>query len=472
VRRSRAVDALRGVAVLLVLLHHLDLGPLLRSPALAPVRILHEAGFLGVSLFLVLSGFSIHLRVASGGAFAVRPFLVRRFLRLQPTYYAALGLAAVVALVSALAGHPWPHPRWGTTEIPVVLLVASHATVVLATLIPAGWLSITWSLALEEQLYLAYAALVGRLRRVPPARWLAVALAACLAYRLGAELLLPSVPKSFPAGAGQSSWAATLAFQQVPARIAEWLTGALVAEWYAGRQRLPRAVTGALTGPLLAAGALWTVRELLEHRAGWLSPAGHRFALTDVLFDPAAGLAFGLLLVTCLAAERRGRLLAERPGHLGHLAAGRRGGGAPGPLVWLGERSYSFYLVHAPIVGTTFGIAAGAVATAPGRIPTALLAVGLSGGAAALLFRWVEAPCTAWSQRAGRSVRRPPEPGLAGPDDGLTPLGHLQLGEDRGDVVGDGLRRQEQPLADLRVGEPGRDAVEDQPLPVGELRER
>lgn len=397
-RRSRAVDALRGLAVALVLFHHLDIGMLVASPWLGPLRVLHEAGFLGVSLFLVLSGFSIHLRVASGGAFAVRPFLLRRLVRLQPTYYVALGLAGVVALVSALGGHPWPHPQWGqpATPIPVPLLVASHVTVLLATLVPAGWLAITWSLALEEQIYLGYAAVVGALRRVRPVRWLLVALAACLAYRVGAELVLPSVPKSFPGQPGQSTWLATLAFQQAPARIAEWLTGALVAEWYAGGQRLPRLLTGRLTGPAATAAALAGVWALFEHRAGWTSLAGHRFALTDLVFDPAAGLAFGALLVCCLGSERR----ALDGGAVRDRAT---------PLSWLGERSYSMYLVHAPIVGTTFALSGALLGSAPGRIAVAAGSVTLATVAASLLFRYVEAPCTALSKRVGRPApARPP----------------------------------------------------------------
>lgn len=392
VGRSRAVDGLRGVAVLLVLFHHLDVGRVLTHPLLWPLRVVHEAGFLGVSLFLVLSGFSIHLRVAAGGVFAVRPFLVRRFLRLQPTYYAALGIAAVVALVSALAGHPWPHPRWGDSEIPVPLLVASHATVLLATLIPAGWLALTWSLALEQHLYLVYASLVGRLRRVPPVRWLVGAVLVCLAFRLGAQLVLPSVPKSFP----PSTWASTLAFQQAPARLAEWTIGAYVAERYArGRLRMSAAA------PAVALAGVWL---LFEHRGGWTSLNGHPFAVTDLFFDPAAGLAFGLLLVACLAAEQRGRP-------------------TPGPLVWLGERSYSFYLVHAPIVGTTFALSATLLVAAPGRVAVALLATGLSLLAAAALHRWVEAPCTAWSQRPGRSPDRRAAPAGEGGDPVLDDAG-------------------------------------------------
>jgi peptidoglycan/LPS O-acetylase OafA/YrhL len=387
VRRSRAVDALRAVAVLLVLLHHVDIGPLVAGrPWLAPLREVHEAGYLGVSLFLVLSGFSIHLRVAGGGEFRTGAFLRRRFLRLHPTYYVAMCFAGLVALVSALGGHPWRWPNWGLAEggIPGWVLVIVHVSVLAGTIIPPGWLMVTWSLALEEQIYLVYAALVRRLRRVEPWRWLLLGIAASLAFRLACELVLPSVPKNFPPGQGHTSWVASLAFQQAPARLAEWLTGALVAEWYAGAQRLPRLVTGRLLGPLTAATGLVLVWTMFEHRGGWDSVNGHRYAATDVLFDPVAGLVFGALLASCLASERRGRTR-----------------GATNVLAWVGERSYSLYLVHAPILGTTFALAGGLIEPAAGRVAVACFAISLSLLCAAALYRYVEAPCTAWSKRAG-----------------------------------------------------------------------
>ena len=381
VRRSRAVDALRAVAVLLVLVHHLNIG---RTPV-APLNELHKVGFLGVSLFLVLSGFSIHLRVAGGAEFRTGAFLRRRFLRLHPTYYVAMGFTGVVALVSALGGHPWAWPQWSDgSHIPAWLLVFVHLTVLAGTLIPPGFLMVTWSLALEEQIYLVYAAAVRRLRAIDPWRWLVAAIGVCLLFRVLIELALPSVPKNFPPGHGQWSWWASLAYQQAPARLAEWFTGALVAEWYAGTQRLPRLVTGRVLGPLSTATGLLGVWWLFGHRFGWTSLAGHRFAVSDVFFDPYAGLAFGALLATCLAAERRGRTRAPTAG-----------------LAWLGERSYSLYLVHAPIVGTTFALAGGLIDAPAGRIGVIALAVGLSLGAASVLFRYVEAPCMAWSKRSG-----------------------------------------------------------------------
>jgi peptidoglycan/LPS O-acetylase OafA/YrhL len=380
------VDVLRALAVSLVLLHHLDIGVLIDGTVwLRPVKLLHEAGFLGISLFLVLSGFSIHLRVASGGAFAVRPFLVRRLWRLQPTYYVALGFALLFLLVGFLAGHGWPQPRWGPhgAPIPVRVLVVTHLSVLAGTVIPPSWMSISWSLGLEEQIYLVYAAVVSRLRRVPAWRWLLIALAACLAYRVGAELVLPSVPKSFPPGPGRWSWLAELAFQQVPGRMAEWFTGAFIAQWWAGRQRLPRVVTGAVSGPAVTTAALAVMLLLFEHRMGWTSLAGYRFAVSDVLFDPVAGLAFGALLISCLAAERR---------------ASRTSLAAVG-LAWFGERSYSMYLAHGPILGTTYALARTSLVTTAGRLAVNGAAVALSIAGTLLLYRYAEAPFTARSRR-------------------------------------------------------------------------
>jgi peptidoglycan/LPS O-acetylase OafA/YrhL len=136
---------------------------------------------------------------------------------------------------------------------------------------------------------------------------------------------------------------------------------------------------------VVTAAALAVMLLMFTHRAGWTSLAGHRFALTDVLFDPYAGLAFGALLVCCLAGERR----AARPG-------------APATaLAWLGERSYSMYLAHAPIVGTTFLLAGGLLVTTAGRLAVCGVAVALSVAGTMLLYRYVEAPFTARSKRVG-----------------------------------------------------------------------
>ncbi len=57
------------------------------------------------------------------------------------------------------------------------------------------------------------------------------------------------------------------------------------------------------------------------------------------------------------------------------------------------------------------------------------------------------------------------KPGVAGEDDGLSTLGDVEFGEAHGDVVGDGLRRQVELLADLGVGEAAGELSEDVGFP-------
>src|SRR5262249_40945938 len=130
-RRSGAIDALRGVAILLVVAYHA--GPLefrmpsyrddgwLALPSLGwrwlAVPVFH-CGFPGVPLFFVLSGFCIHLRAARtrAGAAArprLRDFFLRRFWRIYPPYWIALALFAwaLPFVASLLTGaSPMPPP--------------------------------------------------------------------------------------------------------------------------------------------------------------------------------------------------------------------------------------------------------------------------------------------------------------------------------------------------------------------------
>lgn len=58
-------------------------------------------------------------------------------------------------------------------------------------------------------------------------------------------------------------------------------------------------------------------------------------------------------------------------------------------------------------------------------------------------------------------IVRTAEARVAGPHDRLRAVGDVQLAEDRGYVVGDGFGRQVEQPADVRVGQPGREMVQD-----------
>jgi peptidoglycan/LPS O-acetylase OafA/YrhL len=134
-----ALDGLRGLAILAVLLHHTtgNLG--------AP-------GWLGVTLFFALSGYLITgiLLDTKGAPGYFSSFYARRTLRIFPLYYATLALLAVI-------GAPVAWSDW-----------AYLSNVQLAR---SGWPAAPtptahlWSLAIEEQFYLVWPFVVLLLSR-------------------------------------------------------------------------------------------------------------------------------------------------------------------------------------------------------------------------------------------------------------------------------------------------------------------
>ena len=99
-----ALDGLRGIAILLVVVYHCVDSFSLDGRALFPVAGIDLAlplrsGWMGVNLFFVLSGFLIthHLlrrRQRAGGTINLQHYLAKRFLRIVPTFYVVLAVAA------------------------------------------------------------------------------------------------------------------------------------------------------------------------------------------------------------------------------------------------------------------------------------------------------------------------------------------------------------------------------------------
>src|ERR1700712_4002317 len=100
-RHVPALDGVRGVAVLLVLLEHMGGGRQSHFLAVRVVANLMRIGWTGVSLFFVLSGFLISgiLWDSIGQPGWWGRFYARRSLRIFPLYYGALAYAAVMILV-------------------------------------------------------------------------------------------------------------------------------------------------------------------------------------------------------------------------------------------------------------------------------------------------------------------------------------------------------------------------------------
>ena len=153
-----ALDGLRGVAIILVMLHHFtSYRPTSGIDALIGDVLFF--GWVGVDLFFVLSGFlitGILLDTRDSGRY-FSTIYARRILRIFPLYYLILFLALVVlpkfpAVHSVLTGQDdlvnlppqWPYWLYLTN-----FSIADRGWV-------HGWVDVAWSLAIEEHFYLIW----------------------------------------------------------------------------------------------------------------------------------------------------------------------------------------------------------------------------------------------------------------------------------------------------------------------------
>jgi peptidoglycan/LPS O-acetylase OafA/YrhL len=104
--RLPALDGLRGLAALLVLVHHSWVASNFPAVGGGAVRDVISAGFLAVNFFFVLSGFVLFLPAARGaGSLGARSaYVIRRIARIVPAYWLALVLAIVLFPLLAPAG--------------------------------------------------------------------------------------------------------------------------------------------------------------------------------------------------------------------------------------------------------------------------------------------------------------------------------------------------------------------------------
>ncbi|MCP9849789.1 acyltransferase [Cyanobium sp. Morenito 9A2] len=157
-RRIVALDGLRAVAVVLVMLGHGSeayLGDQAEAPWLAPL----VNSSLGVRLFFVLSGFlitSLLLREQQQrGSIDWRAFLFRRCLRIWPALYAYLIAIAGLTLLGVIAVSPLQFLAAATFTWNYAGIWIRQGTA------DGGWfLGHLWTLALEQQFYLAWPALI------------------------------------------------------------------------------------------------------------------------------------------------------------------------------------------------------------------------------------------------------------------------------------------------------------------------
>jgi len=167
--RNYKIDILRGVSILLVLIHHFNIPYKLHDTVLG-VHIFGESlstliarnGNYGVTMFFVISGFLItqHTLQRSGSLAQIqlKDFYVRRIARIMPCLVL---LVAMVGFLGSLGLKPFINQAPNGIEVSYGLTVLSAFSFWMNLLIiEYGWvnyaLGVLWSLSVEEVFYLAF----------------------------------------------------------------------------------------------------------------------------------------------------------------------------------------------------------------------------------------------------------------------------------------------------------------------------
>ena len=361
------IQGLRAVAVLLVLLYHGSVPYL-------------SAGFVGVDVFFVLSGYLITgllvRELETTGTIRLLDFYAKRARRLLPASFTVLGAVSAVLfivprwipdlIIPQLYGRSisWDIQRSGLYV--VNWLFAERAVDYHSTDVPSP-LQHFWSLSVEEQFYAVWPLLI-----------LAVGVAAAsLGVRRTRRTLLAVLTIITVLSFAYSYWYSIAeparAYFVTTTRIWEMSSGAMLAVLLPGViERLRGRLAARRIAPIATVSGLATILG------------------SSVLIGastPFPGIA-ALLPVGGTLALLAGGALGSTPGVTRLLESS--------PIQWIGERSYSLYLWHWPVLW--FAMALFGTLS----VMQSVLAIALSFLPAALSYRWIEQPL-----RHHRVLRQP-----------------------------------------------------------------
>ena len=359
------IQALRALAVTLVVVYHLNSGWL-------------PGGYIGVDVFFVISGFLITgimlAEIERTGRLRLRDFYARRARRILPA--SAVTLVVVTALGSAIL----PTTRWeamGEQARASGLfvqnwLLASQSVDYLAEGAAASPFQHFWSLSIEEQFYFVWPGVLGLL--------------ALLTFRLSAQRATRTEPTTTATSGSLRTFRrrALLVLGMVTASslaLSVWMTAqGDPAAYFVSHTRAWELGAGGL---LAFAGSTARRDERWRAALAWAGLAAIVWAaFVFSAQTPFPGSAALVPVLGTVAVIHAGRTQASwSPSHL----MGRRA------VQWVGDASYSLYLWHWPVIAI-LPVALGTLSATGDSLALAGLALVTSVLLAALSRRLVEEP--------------------------------------------------------------------------------
>ncbi|WP_293611767.1 acyltransferase family protein [Ponticaulis sp.] len=311
------IQYLRALAVLVVIVFHL-------SERVLPY------GFLGVDIFFVISGYvitrSVFLRQDAGAPFSIRSFFARRYLRLMPALFLNIGATLIAALIL------YPPEDLISVAMSAVYAVFGFSNIwfftqtdYFAAPLETMPLLHTWSLGVEEQFYLGFAfvsALAFYLTRRVKHLFLYVwaGLSTCsLIFTFAGAGLASSLP--IISNLDLNNADAAFRFFMLPARIYQFGLGIIGAYLVLHTSTIRKI-------PPLTAAVVWSACTVSALLLVLIGPV--LLVSADVI-----ALLVSITIAVAICAAEYTKLRIPLAHNLLH---------------WIGDRSYSLYLVHWPII--------------------------------------------------------------------------------------------------------------------------
>ena len=210
-----ALDGVRGLAILVVMVGHFTLGFYPVYGFERAILTVTQTGWWGVDLFFVLSGFLITgiLLDAKGSSHYFRNFYVRRVLRIFPLYYGFLFAFFIIAPLIRPPVPGGPFEGWRESQGWFWTYMSNYQLLFPKWVRPYP-LTHFWTLAVEEQFYLFWPAIVMLTSRKGLIRACLVCVVGSLLFRIWIHM---------------AGWDPGIAYRVTPARLDTLAIGALLA---------------------------------------------------------------------------------------------------------------------------------------------------------------------------------------------------------------------------------------------------